>query len=188
MVKKQIGTLIGRGWLLVLVVQLAAYSEGDSQADASLEIPELAIMDIEPSNTSISLGVSSPLEAGEGLRITEAGTDDSKWLNYSSSLASNATSRSISVQVSSGSIPTGLDLCLEASAYTGNGDGETGYPTGKLILSKTPQVLLSGIGGCYTGDGTYNGHQLTYSIQFNDQYDFDFSLASTIEVTFTITD
>ncbi len=181
------GGYVQSDWLLLLAFFFSC-CQMTAQADASLEIPELSIMDIEPDNTAISLAFSSPVEAGEALAITDSGVDDSKWLNYSCSLADRSTSRSISAQITSGSIPPGIKLFLEASSYTGSGKGETGRSTGRVLLGNTPKVLVYGIRGGYTGDGTQNGHQLIYSIALSESYDFDFSGNNTIQVTFTITD
>lgn len=158
------------------------------QLDASFTIPELAIVDIEPDNTGIFLTVEPPSEPGAGFTTSSSSKDNSKWLNYTCCLAPYATDRSVLVQITSGDLPRGISITVEASNYSGNGKGVFGKPAGKVLLGSRPGVLIAGIRGGYTGDGPYNGHMLTYSLSVASDQFFDFTSLETIEVTFTVTD
>jgi hypothetical protein len=151
-------------------------------------IPEISILDIEPNNTPIILTFDQPNDAGNPVTSTTNGTNNTKWLNYSCSLSPSSTNKIVTVQITGGTVPTGLTLKLQAGNYTGIGQGTLGTPSGQLTLNNSVQTLISGIGASYTGTGINNGHQLTYSLSI-DQYNLlDFNASATIEITYTITD
>lgn len=156
--------------------------------DVFFTIPEIAIVDVEPNNSTVVLTFEQPNEAGAPVTISTNSTDNSKWLNYSSSLSPSATTRNITAQITSGVVPTGVDLRLQTENYSGIGQGVLGNSIGLITLNNTAQNIITGIGGSYTGDGANNGHQLTFSLSI-DQYGLlDYDKSATIEVTFTITD
>lgn len=94
--------------------------------------------------------------------------DDTKWLNYTIIVKPNQPTCSISVQIVSGMIPDGIEIKLKAGNYEGTSSGKPGIPTGEVILSHVPQVLIDNIGTSYTGADSGVGHQLTYSIDVKD--------------------
>ncbi len=156
--------------------------------DVIFTIPEIAILDIEPNNASITLDVSPPTEAGDPAIIDAKGTNSSKWLNYTSALSTGATNRSVSVQITNGTIPAGLQMKVQAAAYSGSGAGTHGNASGQITLSTTAQTIISGIGRCYTGDGDSNGHRLTYTLGIADYTNLSSTTGATIEVTYTISE
>ena len=81
-----------------------------------------------------------------------------------------------------------LELSLQATAYSGNGAGHLGTPAGTIILSNVAQNIITGIGGAYTGNGAFRGHELSYSLTLLNHGLLDFDEATTIEITYTITD
>lgn len=165
------------------------YTQVDiDQHDVTFTIPEIALVDIEPDNTTLTLTLDQPADGGAPVIASSGGTNATKWLNYSSCLSPSATNRNVLVQISSGTVPPGIELKLEASNSSGIGQGILGSSTGLLTLNTSAQILISGIGGAFTGDGSSNGHQLTYSILINNYALLDFNNTSTIEVTYTITD
>ncbi len=166
---------------------LIAQSDSD-QHDVTFTIPEIAIIDIEPNNTALTLSLDIPMEAGGPVTATSNGSDNTRWLNYSSCLSPSASNRNITVQITSGTVPPGIDLKLQAASYSGAGAGTFGTPGGLLILNNTAQTLISGIGAAYTGDGISNGHQLTFSLAIEKYGLLDFDNTAVIEVTYTITD
>ncbi|MBI5916612.1 MAG: hypothetical protein HY842_14640, partial [Bacteroidetes bacterium] len=126
--------------------------------DVSFTIPEIALLDIEPGNAAITVFLQPPTEAGAPLEFTGGGTDNSKWLNYSSALAPAAPGRTVSVQITDGSLPAGVEVKVQAASYSGSGAGAFGTPAGLISLSSTAQTLISSIGRCYTDNGQGNGH------------------------------
>ena len=54
--------------------------------DVQVTIPEIALLDIEPNMAPITLSMDAPDEGGLPLTISSNGTDNSKWLNYTSAI------------------------------------------------------------------------------------------------------
>lgn len=185
-INKQIITI-----MLVVLIVLPVITRGqNSEGSSSLAftIPEIALLDIEPSGISnITLSLTTDTESG--LPVTAAGAVNSDlWINYTSCLATGSNNRSVTVQIASGTVPNGVTLTLQPSAYSGSGQGSTGTPTGPVTLSATPQVLINAIGRCYTGNGPSNGHRLNYSLSISDYSALRYDASSTIQIAFTLTD
>lgn len=150
----------------------------------SLNMPAIALMDIEPDNSTITLTMKTPTEAGQ----FEFKTNESnaKWINYSSATESNKR-RGIYVQLTSGSVPMGTTLAISASNSSG-GAGQLGFATGTINLSNAPQLLINNIGGAYTGNGANNGHAISYKLEIIDVSKLDIDDSQTVTVSFTILD
>ena len=166
--------------------------DNDDAHDITITIPEVALLDIEPAGSnSITLGPSAPTEAGDPLDFS-ASTNTSLWMNYSSIVGSSTEpSRDVTVAITSGTVPSGMSLTVEAAADAGNGGGNVGTPWAQVTLSSTAQTIVTGVGSCYTGDGVNNGHQLTYSLSLSapsNYGDLDFDDATTLTVTYTLSD
>ena len=173
----------------VLLVSSNIQAQVDiEQHDVFFTIPEISIMDIEPDNTIIALTFDLPNEAGAPIGVSANSTDNTKWINYSSSISPTSSFKNISAQITSGLVPDGVELNLQAGIYGGSGQGVLGTPVGLITLNNTAQNIITGIGGAFTGDGINNGHQLTFSLSIDDYGLLDYDNSSTIEVTFTITD
>ncbi len=156
-----------------------------------IDMQSIALLDIENAGatTNFSLDVPAPTEAGKGLSSNPLVSYSDNWLNYSCA-ARDVTSRNIQVSISSGSIPPGLELQLTVSAATGSGAGTLGTPVAtNLLLTSTAQNIITGIRGSYTGNGSGNGHQLTYELHFDgvnfDQLD---KISAPITILYTIID
>lgn len=162
----------------------------DAATDAhtvQITIPNVALVDIEPSGSkNIALAFTAPTEAGEPVVAPTANT--ALWLNYSSIVAGTST-RNIQVRVTSGTLPSGTDLTVQAAAPTG-GEGTLAAAGSVITLSTTNQSLLSGIGSAYTGDGANNGHQLTYNLALasGGYANLKSDASTTVTVTYTIAD
>lgn len=83
----------------------------DGANTVSIEIPEVAILDIESNGSeNISLALNPPREAGQSIDFSEA-VDSSLWLNYSSVRSvPTENNRSIYARLVSGSVPVALRL------------------------------------------------------------------------------
>ncbi|MDF1518684.1 MAG: hypothetical protein P1P79_12130, partial [Lutibacter sp.] len=165
---------------------ISSYAQVTESVTASFTLNEVAMLDLEPSNSTVTLNLSSAIEAGE--MATVETTNNDQWINFSSAVFEN-TSRSISINID-GQVPSGINLILSTSKYTGNGKGALGEPVGNgiLTLNNTLQTVISNIRGAYTGDGINNGYKLTYSLEIYDYKLLDFNQTATLSITLTLTD
>lgn len=177
--------------LLGTTVTLSAQDDNTDNHDVTVTVPEVARLDIESANgSSLSLGPVDSGEAGAPLDFSSA-TDNSLWINYSSTVGSTSeASRKVTVAITDGNVPGGMDLKVVSAVDAGNGEGTLGTPTAEVNLDATAQDVITGIGSCYTADGVNNGHQLTYSlVRGGDYADLDFDETGTVlTITYTLTD
>ncbi|MGR3812150.1 hypothetical protein [Jiulongibacter sp. NS-SX5] len=166
--------------LLFILLSFTAFGQN---VQVNLNLPSLAIMDIEPNSNAFNLSVNNPSEAGQPVQVNS--TNSSKWINFSSAVLPGA-SRRVTAQLSGGTL-SGLDLTLSTSAYSGAGAGALGSPAGAVILSGTTQTIIDNIGGAYTGDGVNNGYNLTYSLSIANYTNLR-SENKTVTVLFTMMD
>lgn len=61
------------------------------------------------------------IEPGNAGMPIQAVSNNSKWLNYDITLTPPEPTYSISVEISSGTIPNGMELKVQAGSYTGTG-------------------------------------------------------------------
>lgn len=173
---------------LMLYLPFAAFGQwGTGQATVYLNFPEVALVDIEPeTNNQIHFAIQPAQEAGQSALI-EKSADAALWINYTSAMSVNQNSRSITVAVSQGQIPSGIKLFLVTSEISG-GNGRCGVSTGKTELSNQPRPIITGIGNCFTGDGINNGHQISLSIEISDYPALKSTGESNFIVLYTLTD
>lgn len=169
---------------------LAVAIAGDTNIGShsiSIEIPEVALLDLE-GTTAITLSPTSPTEAGAPFDFSSA-VSNSVWVNYSSIVIAGK-SRMVTASITSGSVPSGLNLNVVAGTYTGTGNGTMGNPSVKVTLSNTAQKVITGIGSCYTDNGSGNGHNLTYELELisDDKYNQLVEGNTSVTITYTLTD
>ena len=148
-------------------------------------LPEIALIDIEPHDGPITLGLSPHQKAGAAALGT---SNHATWINYSSALAPLGVQRNLRVQIGAGSVPPGMLLQLTAGQYEGSGAGAFGVPNGTLTLDYFPQVLIKNIGGAYTNTGENQGHRLFYDLQITTYADLDARTMEVLTIVFTLTD
>ncbi|MDW9379706.1 hypothetical protein [Chryseobacterium sp. JV558] len=171
---------------------LSAQDLATDNHTVTISIPEVALVDIEPSATkNITLGFTAPTEAGNP--IVPATANTTLWLNYSSIKSVADPTRNISVTMNA--VIPGVDLQVTAAGPTGAGAGTLGASTGLLTLSAANQTIISGIGSAYTGNGANNGHNLTYALAAGSgpggvaaYADLQATATVTTTVTYTISD
>ena len=137
-----------------------------SEMGMAVDMQPIAIFDIETSSASSDLGftLTAPTEAGNALD-TSSLMNSNNWINYSCA-DRDVSSRHIEVSIGAGSVPPGLELVLSVGSCV-SGAGNLGTPSGSPItLSPIAQQAIMGIQGCYTGDGSGSGHQLTYRLRY----------------------
>ena len=184
------------GWILGLLFLTVLWSgpllnrvSAQSRLSFQVEVPAVALVDIEPDGQSnLILDVALPTEAGQPFQAMTV-TDQSLWLNYTSSLPWLGPSRSIFVQAA-GTLPSGVSIRVTAAPRaSGMGKGYFGLPvSGPVTIGYQPQLLISGIRGCHTGDGAGAGHRLTYTIDITDYDLTDLLENQVIQISYTITD
>jgi hypothetical protein len=162
---------------LLTVNTFAVVAKNDAQHNVKVNINAHSLVGIS-STELIQLQPVAPQVAGEGLDFsTEASTNSSIWLNYSSIV--EKTANSISVSMDGDVLPEGVTIELVAGSDAGKGMGEVGQSSKQpLVLNAKAQSLISGIKNCYTGTGEGAGHQLTYSLKMNQTSENYKALAS----------
>ena len=175
---------------LLVFVNLSA-QENHGSHKISLKIPEVALINVY-SNSAISLGNNSVIEAGQPLNIEE--TDSSVWINYSSIVGSQTQpSRDISIRISEGTIPSGVKLYVKVAKDMGAGAGKTGKPIEiAQELTANPLTIITDIGSAYTGTGVNKGNNVQYTLKLSDEpnayANLDFDQSSTLVINYTLTD
>lgn len=161
----------------------------DDDHPLSLSMPQISLITIMPNNSAITLELGVPtIPGGPPRDDLKESKDSSKWLNYTCSRRGRRSRRSVDVQITQGSIPTGLKISVTASRVQPYGKGQRGRPTSKVWLSTNSQTLIQDIGNCNTGRGRQRGHRLTYHLQLDDFNQLDAEPTSSITVTYTISD
>ena len=174
--------------LIYIIFGLCAvsiYAQNTGSVNATFNLSQVAMLDLEPDNTTLTVNLTPPIEAGE--KVVVAMANNTKWMNFSSAV-SGSISRNILVKIEGGQAPPGTYLKLSTSNYSGSGIGVLGSPSGVLTLNSTPQTIVSGIKGAYTGDGINNGYELTYSLEIYDYKLLDFNQTATLSISLTLTD
>ncbi len=189
--RKMIAKSLIKG-ILAAMVLLFLIGESSAQMQASLifnlNLPDIALIDVEPKdNNNITLTVPPPVRAGEGLDVSQVRNEE-LWINYTTSRKNNGAFRSVQVAMD-GTVPAGMRIKLTASARAaGQGGGIFGSPAGALTLGSSPQTLISGIGGCYTGNGINSGHQLVFTLEVTDYALIEQVQDANLLLTYTLVD
>ncbi|MDQ0068085.1 hypothetical protein J2T03_004012 [Chryseobacterium lathyri] len=154
-----------------------------SQSTIAVTLPIVTLLDIEPSGT-FTLNFTAPTEAGQALTTPAANT--TKWINYTSAIASGGLTRRITASINQ--IIPGVNIRAQAAAASGAGGGVLGTSSGLVTLSTTATNIITGIGGAFTGTGANNGHRLTISLDVNTYSDLSARTNTPIVITYTITE
>jgi hypothetical protein len=186
--KKEYQMLYLLSVLLTAGTSASAQLSGTGYLVFNVNIPEVALLDIEPAgNTEISLIIAPPGEAGKAPVLANS-INNSLWLNYTSSRPANGPFRKVNVQLH-GSLPPGITISLKASSRSELcGNGMFGIPNDEIVLSNTPQILISGIGGAFTGDGAGCGHRLNFTFNISQSELLQHTRNNIIQLTYTLAD
>lgn len=145
-------------WVLLLFSNKIFAQTANSTV--SFTLPSVSLLDIAPDRNSFTLTFVAPTESGNV--ITSTSTNNTKWLNFTSAVPPSVT-RKITAHLA-GTIPFGVNIIVNVANVAGAGAGVRGNPVSPVILSSTPQTIINGIGGAYTGSGGSQGFQLTFSL------------------------
>lgn len=181
-------------FFLFLLVSNVVLSQTSNEKSHSLtiEIPEVALISVQSENSTIALQGSTVTEAGKKVLFDES--DGSTWINYSSIVGSKSTPlRCVTVEISEGNIPEGLNLFVKVNKDIGVGGGKIGTPiTSKQAVQKAPVKVIERIGSSYTGVGINKGHNVIYNLELKNETGaygkLDFDQSQTIAITYTLTD
>lgn len=161
--------------------------------NVTVRIPEVALLDLEGKRgEDIRFTAEGPREAGMAVDFSNQ-TNNDLWINYSS-ITSKETepTRDITVQITSGSVPSGMILEVTAGRDAGRGGGQVGTPTGTIQVNHTAQSIISGVGSAYTGHGVSKGHQLSYRLSLSTEKgsysQLDLDQSNTVAIMYTLTD
>jgi hypothetical protein len=141
-------------YLIILMVLTITFLVGQAQNSLTLT-----------NRSTTTFEMTAILTAGNH---TETVIDNTQWMNYTYNWNWPDPYATVSVAIASGSIPTGMEIYIQAANYSGTGHGKAGKPTGKIKLSNIPTDLIYQIGDVNTGHGKRQGHQITLSILIVD--------------------
>ena len=179
--------------LLFATTAINAQDTNEDFHTVTIGIPEVALLDLESTTgeNEIELTATAPIEAGDKVEFDQE--DSTLWINYSSIVGTDAT-REVSVQITDGDVPAGLELSVVAKADAEQGEGATGSVSGDAIVlnGNSAAIIIEGVGSAYTGNGANKGHNLTYKIaQSNDSDAYsklNFEQSQTLTITYTLSD
>lgn len=172
-------------YIICFFCAISNYAQETGSVNATFNLSQVAMLDLEPDNTSLTLKIATPNEAGEKAAVVMA--NNKKWINFSSAV-SVGNSRNISIKIAGGQVPPGIYLKLSTSNYMGTGKGVLGSPANVVTLSNAPQTIISNIRGAHTGNGINNGYELTYYLEIFDYKLLDFNQTATLSITLTLSD
>lgn len=171
--------------ILILAVCLFScnvFSQTTGNRTVGITLPVVTLMDIEPAG-NITMDFTAPTDAGRQLIAPAPNT--SKWINYTSAIASGGTTRRITASVNQ--VIPGVNIRLQAATASG-GAGVFGTPAATVTLSTTAQTIISGIGGAFTGNGANNGHRLTITLSANTYANLSARTNTPVVITYTLTE
>lgn len=164
--------------IVFILIQTACFGQ---TATLSLALPDIAYISLAPDNSAFNLIGTSYPQAGGGVSFNY---NILKFINFTSAVGSGVT-RTIRAQITSGSIPSGMSLKLTITPATGM-MGSPGTNVSSINLSSSQQVIISGIGGSYTGLGSGYGYNLKFELVISDYSQLRAGNTS-LSITFTIT-
>ncbi|MHB1108175.1 MAG: hypothetical protein ACYCZ2_17605 [Lutibacter sp.] len=165
----------------------------------NINIPEVALLDLEAPSTSITLAGTVPTEAGLPMTFEDAtAKNTSIWMNYSS-IVKGVLLRNVTVSILTGSVPAGLKLTVLAGAASLDGAGTKGTAASIITFINTtpttPQNIVTGIGSTYTGNGVNKGRNLTYQLGYATDAETDYAALRNVDlvgvpltITYTLSD
>ncbi|WP_223606723.1 hypothetical protein [Chryseobacterium sp. OSA05B] len=154
-----------------------------SQTTVPITLPVVTLMDIEPAG-NFTLNFTAPTEAGQAVTVPAANT--TKWINYTSAIASGGLTRRITASINT--LIAGVNIRVQAAAASGAGGGTLGTSSGLVTLSTTATTIITGIGGAFTGNGANNGHMLTISLSVSSYANLSARTNTPVIITYTITE
>lgn len=179
--------------LCLIIGTSTPYAQNQTSHSVKIALPEVTLINIVSStNNVVLLKGEVTTEAGKPVVFNQ--TDKSIWINYSSIIGSKTEpNRNVSVEISEGFVPIGLELAIKVSKDIGLGNGKMGKPIEeKQELSHNPIIIITEIESSNTGVGANKGYNVEYSLSRkneNSTFDkIDFNKASSLIITYTLSD
>ncbi|WP_421770143.1 hypothetical protein [Emticicia sp.] len=174
--------------MLILLMKLSYFTcnaQTSGNASVGFTLSNVARISIASSGSS-TLTLASPSTAGSSINTSI--NDETKWLNFTSAVASGV-SRRIEANISSGSVPSGLQLKLGLNAAVGGGGtlGTIVASTASPITLGSAVIVLNNITGAYTGVGVGSGFRLRYTVSISN-YGLLRSGTNVVQITYTLID
>jgi len=179
--KKTTGVIIAA----VFVLGLTGLAMGANPSSHNVTITIPSIMHIATTGDA-TLEVTDPGTAGDSY-FGSAITDNSVWLNYT--VLASGSSNYITAEITNNSVPADVDLTLESAAPTGFGTVGSAVGSAVTLDDEAAHTIIDNIGSCWTGTGSSNGAQLTYTLDLeggSNAYDLE-PTSTVLTVEFTIT-
>lgn len=143
---------------ILIIIATNVYPQWTAGQEITLNVPGFAMIESNHAPVNLILDVT---EAGKPV---EEVTNDDVFIRMSSRCP-GATSREITVALTSGTVPTGTKLtCISAECTTTNSGGVLGdIVTTPVVLSYDAQFLVYHINDSWTGTGYNDGYQITFT-------------------------
>jgi len=143
--------------LIIVLFPEKTFAQISAGAQITVNIPGNCLIDTNGAPVNMTLPTSV---AGAPLPTVS----NSDMYVRLSAVNPGGTYRLVTVRISGGTIPAGTRLTLGAALSTNsNGAGNVGRVLSPVVLNSIDQVLVRGIGSCYTGTGFTDGYRLTYT-------------------------
>jgi hypothetical protein len=172
--------------ILIFCANAKIMAQASGNATTSVTFTSVAKLAIASSgSSSLALGVPSVV----GSSVTNSASDETKWINFTSAVASGI-SRRIVASISAGTVTNGLLLKLGLNTPIGGGGtlgsilASTASP---ITLSSSTSTILDGITGAYTGSGIGSGFKLKYTLNISN-YGLLRQGTQTLQITYTLID
>jgi hypothetical protein len=174
--------------IILELSKVHAQENNIAEMSLNLNIQAIALVDFAVEGEQVITYGFSNSEPNQVEQVIIPELTDKTWINYSSIVNSGSTNY-ITVHISSGTLPADAKLEVSVGEDAGAGAGATGTSNGIISLSTFPQNIITNIGSCYTGVGINKGHQLTYTWENIESYNYSvkYENGMAISVTYTIT-
>lgn len=128
----------------------------------SLGIPEVSLLKTSAGVINLSL-----LQQDAGKSIEASKSDSTARLLVSSVIRSS--NRTLSAKITSGTVPTGTVLLLQAKQPNASFIGTSGTIGSAITLDGTDRPVVTNVGTCYSGTAASDGYPLkfTYALDSN---------------------
>lgn len=159
--------LIAISFLFLFTLPYCVHAQENNSVRNSINmsIPSLSLISFNEGEQNITQQTEVKGDGQVSQIISSPGEET--WINYASIVEEGFTNE-ITIQISSGYIPPGIQVKVLPGDYTGNGKGEVGTAAELIVLSQKPRAIIENIGSCYTGKGVNNGHKLSYIWETTD--------------------
>ncbi|KQT28510.1 hypothetical protein ASG22_20135 [Chryseobacterium sp. Leaf405] len=169
--------------IIFCLISSIDFAQTTGNRTVAITLPVVTLLDIEPAGT-ITLNFSAPTEAGQP--VTVPASNNTKWINYTSAIASGGLTRRITASVNQ--VIPGLNITVQAAAASGSGGGTLGTAGAQVTLTTTAINIITGIGGAFTGNGANNGHRLTINLAVSNYANLNSRTNTPVIITYTITE